>query len=332
MNFGIYLENKIIEIILKSFFGLFLTIFLYFINISFDIILLLIITLIIINFIYYIFDYFNQKKKYNCIIKTVDKLEEKYLIADIIARPKNVENMAYYYALKKACKSLNDKLTIIENNYNDYVEYIESFVHEIKTPISAISLYCDNKGLNEIKNEIFKINNLVEQILYYGRSKNTENDYFVKKIQLEDFIHPILINYKNYFLQNNITINIHDLKNEIYTDEKWLTFIIYQIIQNSVKYLDKDKKEIEIYSLKKNNKISLYIKDNGIGISESEIPKIFEKGYTGKNRKKEYSTGIGLYLCKKLCTKLNLNIKAFSKEKNFTEIEIIFPVGNIHKL
>ncbi len=110
-------------------------------------------------------------------------------------------------------------------------------------------------------------------------------------------------------------------------------FIISQIIQNSIKYLDKDKKkEIEVWGENSNNYINLIIKDNGCGIKESDLVRIFEKGFTGTNRKKGYSTGMGLYLTKKLCDKLGLKLQIQSKEKEFTKLTITFPKSGLHKI
>lgn len=133
-----------------------------------------------------------------------------------------MENKAYYYALKQACKSMNDRIGELE----------------------------------------------VEQMLYYARSENTEKDYFVKEIQLAEIIHSVILKYRHYMLNKKITLNVHDLDHIVITDEKWLVFIISQIIQNSIKYLDKDKKEIEVWGENSNNYINLIIKDNGCGIKE----------------------------------------------------------------
>lgn len=253
---------------------------------------------------YLLNEYFRQKKKSKKIISLVDNVSEKYLISEIIKEPLEMENKAYYYALKQACKSMNDRIGELEKENAEYQEYVESFVHEIKTPISALSLALENNNDFRLKQEVDKINQLVEQMLYYARSENTEKDYFVKEIQLAEIIHSVILKYRHYMLNKKITLNVHDLDHIVITDEKWLVFIISQIIQNSIKYLDKDKKEIEVWGENSNNYINLIIKDNGCGIKESDLVRIFEKGFTGTNRKKGYSTGMGLYLTKKLCVKI----------------------------
>lgn len=114
------------------------------------------------------------------------------------------------------------------------------------------------------------------------------------------------------------------------TDEKWIIFIINQIINNAIKYLDKQEKIIEMKGYEEKNKVILEIKDNGCGINESDLPRVFDKGFTGSNRTKEHSTGFGLYLCKKLCRKLNLNIEIESKEKEYTIVKLVFQNSSLH--
>ena len=169
-------------------------------------------------------------------------------------------------------------------------------------------------------------------MLYYARSGNTEKDYFVKAIELSDLIHNIILKYRHYMLDKKITLNIHDLDYTVFTDEKWLIFIISQIIQNSIKYLDKDKKEIEIWGENKGNSVKLFIRDNGCGIKKSDLLRVFEKGFTGTNRKKEHSTGMGLYLSKKLCDRLGLQLQIQSKENEFTRLVITFPKSKLHNM
>lgn len=281
---------------------------------------------------YLLSEYVRQKKKTKKIISLVDNVSEKYLISEIIKEPLEMENKAYYYALKQACKAMNDRISELEKENAEYQEYVESFVHEIKTPISALSLALENNNDFRLKQEVDKINQLVEQMLYYARSENTEKDYFVKEIQLTEIIHSVILKYRHYMLNKKISLNIHDLDYIVITDEKWLLFIISQIIQNSIKYLDKDKKEIEVWGENNNNYINLIIKDNGCGIKESDLVRIFEKGFTGTNRKKGYSTGMGLYLTKKLCDKLGLQLQIQSKEKEFTKLTITFPKSGLHKI
>lgn len=332
MSFITFLEEKISLILYQISFLIITTMIFLMADIQKFYIVITVGVLSIFMLGYLLSEYFRQKKKAKKIISLVDNVNEKYLISEIIKEPLEMENKAYYYALKQACKSMNDRIGELEKENAEYQEYVESFVHEIKTPISALSLALENNNDFRLKQEVDKINQLVEQMLYYARSENTEKDYFVKVIQLAEIIHSVILKYRHYMLNKKITLNVHDLEHIVITDEKWLVFIISQIIQNSIKYLDKDKKEIEVWGENSNNYINLIIKDNGCGIKESDLVRIFEKGFTGTNRKKGYSTGMGLYLTKKLCDKLGLKLQIQSKEKEFTKLTITFPKSGLHKI
>lgn len=326
MSFITFLEEKISLILYRISFLLIITMIFLMSGIKKFYIIITVGVLSIFMICNLIIEYFKQKKKAKKIISLVDNINEKYLISEIIKEPLQMENKAYYYALKQACKAMNDKVSELEKENAEYKEYVETFVHEIKTPISALSLALENNNDFILKQEVDKINLLVEQMLYYSRSENTEKDYFVKEIQLSEIVHSVILKYRYYMLKNKIALNIHDLEYTVFTDEKWLIFIISQLMQNTIKYLDKDKKEVEIWGENNKNYINLIIKDNGCGIKESDLVRVFEKGFTGTNRKKEYSTGMGLYLSKKLCDKLGLQLQIQSKENEFTKLTITFPL------
>ena len=195
----------------------------------------------------------------------------------------------------------------------------------------ALSLIFDDAKDKISKKELDKIDNYIDQVLYYARSNTTGKDYFVKELDLSSVIHNVLLKYRDYLLEQKIKITTTNLEKKIYTDEKWLQFVISQIIQNSIKYMDKSKKEIIITGEETKENITLTITDNGCGIKESDISRVFEKGFTGSNRGKESSTGIGLYLAKKICVELGLTISIQSIYKEKTTVKIIFPITDFNK-
>ena len=139
-----------------------------------------------------------------------------------------------------------------------------------------------------------------------------------------------IIKNKTTILNNKFELNIHDLEKQVYTDSKWVVFILNQVIQNSIKYSKNENQSIEIYAEEQKEKVTLYIKDNGLGIKKSELSRVFEKGFTGENGRiiGKKSTGIGLYLCKKLCDKLQLAININAEQNVGTEVTIVFPKGS----
>ena len=147
----------------------------------------------------------------------------------------------------------------------------------------------------------------------------------------KSFCNNLLVYYAVLFGgQRKVIINIHDIENVVYTDEKWLTFILSQIVQNAIKYFDKQENKLTIYSQDNGTNILLVIEDNGCGIKTSDLSRVFEKGFTGSNRNKANATGMGLYLSKKLCDRLGLKLDIASTEKEYTRLTIIFPKGTVH--
>ena len=204
---------------------------------------------------------------------------------------------------------MNDKISQIEKEKQEYEEYVESFAHEIKIPIGALSLTFDNTKNYALKKETDKLYRLTEQMLYYARSESTEKDYFVKKLNLEEVIHNVILKFRHDQIDHKVIIETHAIDQIVYTDEKWLTFILSQIIQNSIKYFDKQENKLTITGQDNDTNIILSIKDNGCGISSSDLSRVFEKGFTGYNgRADKKSTGIGLYLCKKIMDKMGHKI------------------------
>ena len=185
-----------------------------------------------------------------------------------------------------------------------------------------------NTVTSSINDELDKIENYTEQALYYARSNTVSQDYFIKKNKIEDMVNECIKKNRKILIGEKISINTHDLKVTVNTDSKWIIFILNQIIQNSIRYKKTEgQSEIEIYSEKKKENIILYIKDNGRGIRKGEITRVFEKGFTGTNGRmlNKKSTGIGLYLCKKLCDKLGIGIEIESVHDEGTEVRLVFP-------
>ena len=266
----------------------------------------------------YIYDYFNRKKYYDNLFKNLDGLDKKYFIAEILESGDFIESNIIYSVLEECTKSMK--------------EYIETWVHEIKTPIASARLILENDEgyINKsVLEEIEKVEGFIEQVLFYARSSTVERDYIIKKIPLKNSINSVIRKNANILIEKRVKIQLEDIEKKVYCDSKWIEFILQQIISNSVKYMDKDEKYIKIRCLEKDKNIILKILDNGIGISEKSIEKVFEKGYTGENgRKYNNSTGMGLYLCKKLCLKLGLGISIKSKLGVGTEVTIVFPINN----
>ena len=276
-------------------------------------------------------EYKKKKDYYNELIKNMEDLKEKYLISEIIKTPNFVEGRILKEILQDTGKSMLENVNYYKNIQEDYKEYIELWIHEVKIPIAASKLIIENNKneiTKSIDEELDKVENYTEQALFYARSNAVEKDYIINKTNLKEIVNGAILKNKTTLLNEKVSIELSNLKDEeVYTDSKWAVFIINQIIQNAIKYSKKENKKIEISSQEKNDRVILYIKDNGIGIKKGEITRVFERGFTGENGRiiGQKSTGIGLYLCKKLCDRLGLGIELNSEKDKGTEVRIIFP-------
>ena len=329
MKFTKYIKDKIYYILTFSIYIILISIYLKAMETEIPAIIIVIAISTIFFCAGFIISYLKSNKYLKDIDKMMDNLTEKYLITEIMPKPSRAERLAYYRILKKANKSMLENISIIKQQQKDYKEYIESWVHEIKIPITSVKLLCENNKSDittKIDEEIEEINNFVEQALFYARMDQVSNDFMIKNINLNNVIKNVLARNKKIMIQNNMKVELNNVNTNCYTDEKWLEFIINQIIQNAKKYRKEKNANIIITISENKENVILNIKDNGIGIKTSEIGRIFDKGFTGTNgRNQKKSTGIGLYLCKRLCQEIGMEIEANSKENEFTEIKIIIP-------
>lgn len=331
MNLISFLKEKTFKIILLIF--SLTTIEIFLMIYSFDIFIKIYIPIVIL-FSYIIgllHEYFIKKSFYDNLESILEKLEEKYLITEIIKTPNFIEGKILKDTLDQIDKAMHENVNKYKYLQENYKEYIELWIHEVKIPLATSKMIVENnknKVTKSIEEELDSIENYIEQALYYARSNTVEKDYYIKKCNLREIVNESIKKNKTSLIEEKVEVDIHNLDNIVNTDSKWLIFILNQIIQNSVKYRNKNVvSKIEIFSCKKKDNTILYIKDNGIGIKNSEIGRVFDKGFTGSNGRlsSKKSTGIGLYLCKKLCDKLGISIMLNSEETKGTELKLIFP-------
>lgn len=276
------------------------------------------------------YDYFRKRKYYNNFNHILNNLDEKYLITELVDKPSFLEGKIMIESIYEIDKAMKEHLNDALYRQSELKEYIEMWCHEVKTPVATSQLIIENNSnpVNDsIKEELLKIDDYVEQVLFYARSENVEKDYLIKDIELSDLVNSVIKRNKKDLINKRIKIELDNLDISVASDKKWLEFILNQIINNAIKYIDKDP-IIIIGARKYRDRIELTIQDHGIGIVESELKRVFDKGFTGTiGRQKQKSTGIGLYLCKKLCTRLNHEIKIDSNQEG-TIVTIIFPVSS----
>lgn len=331
MKFTKYLKDRLYEIIITAFaYIIILLIFLAFkvdrgvIWATFFILFALFISLFCI-------DYFRKRGFYTNLLANIESLDKSYLVLETVTKPEFYEGELLYQTLYEINKSAAENISKIEEQWHDFKDYIEMWIHEVKIPLSALILMDNNhtdKFDKRTKVQLKRLEDYVDKVLYYARSENAERDYLIKESSLSRIIKNVGLKNMDNLLENKIDYivkpDINDLK--VLTDSKWLEFILGQIINNSIKYKrDIPDSFIKISAKDENDKITLIIEDNGIGIDPSDIKQVFDKTFTGKNgRIRGKSTGMGLFICKNMCERLGHKIEIESEENKYTKVYISF--------
>lgn len=334
MSLKDYLKDRFLFLLINFILFIIISAIMVLINIGANIILLVFSIWFFPLFSFIIVEYVKSKKFYNEITSVMDNLDKKYLLSEIIEEPDFIEGKAVYDVLKEANKSMHEHVKKYRDMQSEYREYIETWVHEIKTPISSTRLIIENnedKVTKSIDYEVRKIEDYIEQVLYYSRSNNVSKDYIIRELSLATVVRNTIKKNSRDFINKRISVDIEAVEGTVFSDGKWLEFILNQIIGNSIKYSREKEGKVRVYTVQNENNIVLIIEDNGIGIINKDVNRVFEKGFTGDNgRKLGKSTGIGLYLCKKLCDQLGLGLSLTSRLGEGTKVSIIFPLGKVN--
>ena len=233
--------------------------------------------------------------------------------------------------LKNQIQELEEANLNLRNDFlakeKELQEYFLIWIHQIKTPITAGKLICDsdieNENVKNIKKELIYIEDYTNMALSYLKMANHNTDMDISLVNLDDIIRPLIKKYAILFISNNIKLEYEKLNVKVITDSKWCMVVIEQLLSNAIEYTENGIVSIT-FSEKENY---LEIKDNGIGIKDSDLPKIFDKGYSGFNgRQNQKSTGIGLFLVKQILDKLGQKVKLESKLGEGTSVKVYFNI------
>ncbi|WP_086350059.1 two-component system sensor histidine kinase SapS [Candidatus Enterococcus clewellii] len=228
----------------------------------------------------------------------------------------------------------NKMMEQVIDNQEAYKDYIDSWVHEIKVPLAALHLLLgsmeddiSDEAYYQTENELVKIDEHVEQVLYYSRLDSFSRDYLIQEYSLKKLIQSVVKTQANYFIQKNIRFSLTGENQMVLTDGKWLEFILKQLLSNAVKYTPVGG-EINIQLSKNKEGVALALSDSGIGIPKKDLQRIFDKGFTGENGRlsEQHSTGLGLYLAKSLSDKLGHQLTVVSEQGEGTTVQLFFPV------
>lgn len=266
-----------------------------------------------------------------------DGLDQKYLFAECAPPPKALYERRLFDLTRRAGRAMTGTVSDAKASQREYREYVERWVHEIKAPISAARLICrdlDGNTRRKLMMELAKIEANIERSLFYARAETPEQDCLFRQVILGEIASQAIENHRTLLIQSGVRIEVEHLNDTVvYTDEKWAVFILGQLLQNSARYRGAEP-VITLFAKPLGKQVQLVLQDNGIGIPAHELSRVFDRGFTGSNgRSRGGSTGMGLYLCKKLASFLDLGLSIVSREGEGTVVELTFPLKeNLTKL
>lgn len=267
---------------------------------------------------FFISDYLNVRRKYQKLelMQSDGKINMEYL-----PEADRLDEEVYQKLIHVMNERQQELYDSMEYKFTEMMDYYTVWAHQIKTPIAAMRLNLQNEDSalsRKLMADLFRIEQYVEMVLMYLRLDSDSTDYVIKEHEIGGIVKTTVKKFSGEFISRKISLDMGKLEGTVITDEKWLSFVIEQVISNALKYTPNGT--ISIYM--KEPKM-LCIKDTGIGIAPEDLPRIFEKGYTGYNgRVDKKASGIGLYLCKRICTNLGHQISAVSEPEQGTLIRI----------
>ena len=237
--------------------------------------------------------------------------------------------------LGAALRQKQEEYQLLQGRISDYEDYVEAWAHEIKTPVSLLTMLIDNRRDDMPEHEQQKLDYIrnrmqesVNQMLFYARLKSARKDYLLETLSLSECVEDVLEDYRPLLEGKGFLVSTDICDAAVFSDRRGLHFLLSQVISNSVKYCRDDiRPELSLFFIRKEAHCSLIIRDNGMGVRSSDLPYIFEKGFTGdsgEGRKK--ATGMGLYLAKEIAGDLKLTLEADSRWGEGFVMKIIFPV------
>lgn len=279
-----------------------------------------------IGLIYICINFINYYKKHIQLYKLQNEIS---ISSENLPSPKTLMEEDYTNLILNLNKEYKTYISKSDIAKSDMIDYYTMWVHQIKTPISAMKLLIqtsESEISSDLSSELFKIEQYVEMVLSYIRLGSNENDFVIKEYDLDNIVRQAIRKYAPLFIRKKINVDFQPTTYKVLTDEKWLVFVIEQLLSNAIKYTNKGK--ISIYPLEDKK---LVIEDTGIGISQEDIPRIFDKGFTGYNgRTDKKATGLGLYLCKNILDKLSHKISIESEVGVKTKVILDLSMLNVN--
>lgn len=296
---------------------------------SSGVIVLLLLFLLLISITTQAAEYLKCRRRLSELDVLMQGLDQKYLFSECAPPPRTVYEQKLFALMRCSGRAMIGAVSDAQASMQEYREYIESWVHEIKTPLTAAKLTCrhlEPDSRRKFSAELAQIEAHVERALYYARVKSPEQDCIIRQTALADIVSQAVGNHRTLLIQSQMKIETGDLDFTVYTDRKWAVFMLGQLLQNASRYRNNDSPSILLTAMGCGRQVQLTVSDNGIGIPAHELPRVFDRGFTGSNgRTRGGSTGMGLYLCRKLAALLEIDLQISSEEQKGTAVTLTFP-------
>lgn len=293
--------------------------------------------ILVINFIlvcpwvgYGIFDFCRRRSYYIELKRRIEQMDQPFLLGELLPNASFLDGKELNEVIQTMTMDLNNRLARLKAEQNEYYEYVELWVHEIKLPLASLQLMIDNQHLEvkEVQKVVNQMTRLIQQSLFYAKSTKVNQDYHIHEQSSKQLLMESIARYSKELIGYHFQIELPENDSMVKTDKQWISFILGQVIGNAIKYRRDDvDNRLRVEISKTDESVEWAITDFGKGISAQDLAHIFEKGYTGENgRHQSQATGIGLYLCRKLCQQLAIEIDASSIEGEQTTIYLRFPI------
>lgn len=273
-------------------------------------------------------DFLRQRARLRELEAILEGLDQKYLFAECVPPARGLYESRLLDLTRLAGRSMTGAVSDARAAQREYREYVEGWVHEIKTPITAARLICqklDGDTRRRLICELDQVQAHVERALFYARAESPERDCVIRQTQLSQLVAQAVGEHRALLIQSGVRVETDGLDRSVYTDGKWAAFILGQLLQNAARYRGPEP-VVTISARPLGRQVQLTVADNGLGIPAQELPRVFDRGFTGSNgRARGGSTGIGLYLCKKLAVFLELGLEISSEEGAGTVVTLTFP-------
>lgn len=323
-----FLADRLGRIFLRLFCAALAALFLLCTGTQSGVIAILALAMLAVSGTVFLFDFCYQRARLQELEAILEDLDQKYLFTECVAPPRGVYERRLFELVRRAGRDMVGAVSDARAAQREYREYVESWVHEIKTPITAAGLLCRNLESDirrRLSYELGQVEAHVERALFYARAESPERDCVIRRMELKNIVAQALENHRTLLIRSGVRVETEGLDCLVYTDGKWAAFILGQLLQNAARYRREDP-VLAISARALGKEVQLTVRDNGIGIPAHEVSRVFDRGFTGSNgRSRGGSTGMGLYLCKKLAAFLELKLFLTSEEGEGTTVTLIFP-------